>query len=124
MLHVVSPIAKLPSHERTSVAKLQDDCTDAKLTETDYDEPGTSLFAAEVHIRFHPDDSDLEEMLDAICRAVGVADRIERTLTDRDRGLESLYHPTLNREEAIHAILAVAREADRMQELITGTDDA
>lgn len=98
MLHVVSPIAKASADCRADVAAYQSECTDAKLTETDQDDETTVLYSAEVHVRFHPDEVDLEETLDAIRRAAGVADQVEqRFFAPEDRQLDT-FRPRLERD--------------------------
>ena len=88
-LHVVSPIGLGKSEVyRSRIAAIQDECADAKLTESDFDDRGTCLYAAEVHIRFHPDDVRVEETLDAIRRAATVADAAEQLVFECDRPLD------------------------------------
>ena len=97
-LHIVSPIATgTPTESRARVAAFQDSCTDAKLTETDHDDRGMCLYAAEVQIRFHPEDVGLEETLDAIRRAATVADRVEREAFGGDRSL-AIFKSRLERD--------------------------
>ena len=76
-LQVICPIAEGAHHEWCHrVAEFQDGCTDAKLTEVE--EERDALYSAEVQVRFHPRDVDVEETVDAIRRAATVAERVER----------------------------------------------
>lgn len=76
-LHITCPIAEGSSSEWCRrVASFQDQCTDAKITEVD--EERESLYSAEVQVRFHPEEADIEETIDAIRRAATVAEHVER----------------------------------------------
>lgn len=88
-LHVISPIGIGQSDVyRSRMAGIQDECLDAKVTESDFDDRGTCLYATEVHVRFHPDDVAVEETLDAIRRAAMVADAAEQLVFECDRPLD------------------------------------